>query len=101
MRLPLAKFPKPLNSLSEAQIGLFMMSVTKLSCLLVCTFTAVEWGNDRSIAPLTKRSESFHQLAGDPRKGVEGGRMVHSIRSSGSSVLNFAMVGQGGLDIYW
>ncbi|KAK7040184.1 hypothetical protein VNI00_009990 [Paramarasmius palmivorus] len=81
-KLPLAKAPKPLESLGQALI-------------------AVEWGNDRSLAPATKRSESFHRLAGDPSSGVVGGRMVHSIRSLGSSALNFAMVAQGGLDLYW
>ncbi|KAJ3751793.1 hypothetical protein EV360DRAFT_56316 [Lentinula raphanica] len=82
MRLPLAKSPKPLATLNHALI-------------------AVEWGNDRTIDPLTKRSESFHKLAGDPDKGVEGGRMAHSLRSLGSSAMNFATVAQGGLDIYW
>ncbi|KAJ3723585.1 hypothetical protein DFJ43DRAFT_1091668 [Lentinula guzmanii] len=82
MRLPLAKSLKPLATLNHALI-------------------AVEWGNDRTIDPLTKRSESFHKLAGDPDKGVEGGRMAHSLRSLGSSAMNFATVAQGGLDIYW
>ncbi|KAF9257068.1 hypothetical protein L218DRAFT_880403 [Marasmius fiardii PR-910] len=82
MKLPLVKSPKPLATLNHAQI-------------------AVEWGNDRSVDPLTKRSRSFHLLAGDPSTGVDGGRMAHSIRSLGSSALNFAMVAQGGLDIYW
>ncbi|KAL0575872.1 hypothetical protein V5O48_006094 [Marasmius crinis-equi] len=81
-KLPLAKAPKPLATLNHAQI-------------------AVEWGNDRSLDPLTKRSGSFHRLAGDPSSGVEGGRMAHSLRSLGSSALNFSMVAQGGLDIYW
>ncbi|KAJ4471862.1 hypothetical protein C8J55DRAFT_563522 [Lentinula edodes] len=82
MKLPLAKNPKPLATLNHALI-------------------AVEWGNDRTIDPLTKRSESFHKLAGDPDNGVEGGRMAHSLRSLGSSAMNFATVAQGGLDIYW
>ncbi|KAG7099944.1 hypothetical protein E1B28_001737 [Marasmius oreades] len=82
LKLPLAKSPKPLATLNHAQI-------------------AVEWGSDRSLSSLTKRSGSFHRLAGDPSSGVVKGRMVHSIRSLGSSALNFAMVAQGGLDIYW
>ncbi|KAF9041174.1 hypothetical protein BDP27DRAFT_1347378 [Rhodocollybia butyracea] len=53
MKLPLAKHPKPLATLNHAQI-------------------AVEWGNDRTVDPLTKRSESFHKLAGDPDNGVVG-----------------------------
>ncbi|KIK62250.1 hypothetical protein GYMLUDRAFT_42196 [Collybiopsis luxurians FD-317 M1] len=82
MKLPLTKHPKPLPTLNQALI-------------------AIEWGNDRTLDPLTKRSESFHKLAGDPDNGVVGGRMAHSLRSLGSSAMNFAMVAQGGLDIYW
>ncbi|KAJ7597904.1 hypothetical protein C8J56DRAFT_773553 [Mycena floridula] len=82
LKLPLAKSPRGLPSLNQAQI-------------------AVEWGNDRSIKPLTARSASFHKIAGDPDNGVVGGKMVHSIRSLGSSALNFSMVAQGGLDMYW
>ncbi|KAK1226791.1 hypothetical protein PQX77_010228 [Marasmius sp. AFHP31] len=81
-KLPLVNSPKPLATLNHALI-------------------AVEWGSDRSLDPATKRSGSFHRLAGDPSSGVVGGRMAHSIRSLGSSALNFAMVAQGGLDIYW
>ena len=79
-QLPFAKSPKPLTTLNHAQI-------------------AVEWGNDRSLAPLTSRSKSFHKLAGD--ESVEGGKMVHALRSLGSSAMNFATVAQGGLDLYW
>ncbi len=81
-KLPFAKSPKPLASLNHAQI-------------------AVEWGNDRAVKPLTARSESFHRLAGDASQGVQGGRMAHSLRSLGSSAMNFATVAQGGLDLYW
>lgn len=41
------------------------------------------------------------KLAGDPARGVEGGKMAHSLRSMGSAALNYAMVAQGGLDLYW
>jgi myo-inositol-1(or 4)-monophosphatase len=50
---------------------------------------------------------SFMRLAGDPNGGgkdeekVDRGRMAHSLRSMGSAALNFAMVAQGGLDLYW
>jgi myo-inositol-1(or 4)-monophosphatase len=50
---------------------------------------------------------SFIRLAGDPNGGgkdgeqVERGKMAHSLRSMGSAALNFAMVAQGGLDLYW
>ena len=47
------------------------------------------------------------RLAGDPagggmdREKVVRGTMAHSLRSMGSAALNFAMVAQGGLDLYW
>lgn len=38
-------------------------------------------GSDRSEATFKAKSSSFHKLAGDPSKGVTGGRMVHALRS--------------------
>ncbi|CAE6478831.1 unnamed protein product [Rhizoctonia solani] len=83
LRLPIST-PGPLRSLSEAQV-------------------AVEWGSDRSKQIIEAKSRSYARLAGDgSNKGnVEGGRMVHSLRSLGSAALNFANVASGGLDIYW
>ncbi|KAH7922779.1 hypothetical protein BV22DRAFT_1093971 [Leucogyrophana mollusca] len=81
LKLPLAA-PKPLNSLSKALV-------------------AIEWGSDRGEGTLTGKSSSFLRLAGDPAEGIVGGRMAHSLRSLGSAALNFAMVAQGGLDMYW
>jgi len=85
LRLPLAP-PKPLPSLSQALI-------------------AVEWGSDRSKGAIEGKSGSFMRLAGDSAgeegERVERGRMAHSLRSLGSAALNFAMVAQGGLDMYW
>jgi len=81
-RLPLSSSPRPLPSLSRALI-------------------AVEWGSDRSRSTITSKSNAFGRLAGDPDHGVAGGKMAHSLRSMGSAALNFAMVAQGGLDIYW
>ncbi|KDQ51105.1 hypothetical protein JAAARDRAFT_41378 [Jaapia argillacea MUCL 33604] len=89
-KLPLAP-PRPLPSLSQALI-------------------AVEWGSDRSAPQITAKSDSFLRLAGDPNPSasrggdkakVEGGKMAHSLRSMGSAALNFSMVAQGGLDLYW
>ncbi|KAJ2921563.1 hypothetical protein H1R20_g15530, partial [Candolleomyces eurysporus] len=80
-RLPLAN-PKPLPTLNQAVIG-------------------VEWGSDRCETTISAKSTSFSRLAGDPEKGVAGGRMAHSLRSMGSAALNYSMVAQGGLDIYW
>ncbi|KAI0694417.1 hypothetical protein BC835DRAFT_1349476 [Cytidiella melzeri] len=80
LKLPLA-VPLPLPSLSQALLG-------------------VEWGSDRSGSIVRIKGESFARLAGNPKEGVEGGRMAHSLRSLGSAALNFCMVAQGGLDMY-
>ncbi|EJF67475.1 myo inositol monophosphatase [Dichomitus squalens] len=80
-RLPLAR-PRPLPSLGQALIG-------------------IEWGSDRSKEMVDKKGDSFKLLAGNPKEGVVGGKMAHSLRSYGSAALNYAMVAQGGLDMYW
>ncbi|KAF9245619.1 myo inositol monophosphatase [Melanogaster broomeanus] len=79
-KLPLAS-PKPLPSLSKAQI-------------------AVEWGSDRGAPTIHDKTDSFLKLAADGSV-VPGGRMAQSLRSMGSAALNFSMVAQGGLDMYW
>jgi len=78
-KLPLAS-PKPLPSLSKAQI-------------------AIEWGSDRGTPTIQDKANSYLKLAGDA--SVPGGRMVQSLRSMGSAALNFSMVAQGALDLYW
>ncbi|THH10526.1 hypothetical protein EW146_g8345 [Bondarzewia mesenterica] len=80
-QLPLAP-ARPLPSLSQALV-------------------AIEWGSDRKAPVINKKAESFLRLAGDPAGGVERGRMAHSLRSVGSAALNFALVAQGSLDLYW
>ncbi|KAF8203958.1 hypothetical protein BJ912DRAFT_895941 [Pholiota molesta] len=80
-RLPLSA-PKPLPSLNQALI-------------------AVEWGSDRSLGTISAKSDSFSRLAGNPAQGIVGGKMAHSLRSVGSAALNYALVAQGGLDLYW
>ena len=80
-RLPLAR-PRPLPSLGQGLLG-------------------IEWGSDRSREMVEKKGDSFKRLAGNPAEGVVGGRMAHSLRSYGSAALNYAMVAQGGLDLYW
>ncbi|KAJ7786664.1 hypothetical protein B0H16DRAFT_1356026 [Mycena metata] len=82
LKLPLSSPPKPLPSLSQALI-------------------AVEWGSDRGEKTITSKSASFGRLAGNPAQDVKGGKMAHSLRSVGSAALNFALVAQGGLDLYW
>ena len=47
------------------------------------------------------KAEAYRKLAGDPKAGVEGGQMAHSLRALGTAALNYAMVAQGSLDIYW
>ncbi|KAJ7150414.1 hypothetical protein C8R46DRAFT_1179681 [Mycena filopes] len=82
LKLPLSSPPKPLPSLSQALI-------------------AVEWGSDRGQKTITSKGTSFGRLAGNPAQDVKGGKMAHSLRSVGSAALNFALVAQGGLDLYW
>ncbi|KAF9486546.1 inositol monophosphatase [Pholiota conissans] len=81
LRLPLSA-AKPLPSLSQALI-------------------AIEWGSDRSLGTISAKSDSFSRLTGNPAQGVIGGKMAHSLRSVGSAALNYALVAQGGLDLYW
>ncbi|KAM6498758.1 hypothetical protein JOM56_006706 [Amanita muscaria] len=82
LKLPLSLSAKPLPTLHDALI-------------------AVEWGSDRTKKTMDAKSSSFGRLAGDPEQNVEGGRMAHSLRSVGSAALNFSLVAQGALDIYW
>jgi myo-inositol-1(or 4)-monophosphatase len=58
---------------------------------------AVEWGSDRAQDPIRRKADSFSRLSGAPPHGV----MAHSLRSVGSAALNFALVAQGALDMYW
>ncbi|KAK6908469.1 hypothetical protein I203_102471 [Kwoniella mangroviensis CBS 8507] len=74
--------PQPLTELSKCMIG-------------------TEWGGDRSQQCMAKKTESLFRLAGDPTKGVEGGRMVHALRTLGSSVCTIAALVSGQLDMYW
>ncbi|KAH8119750.1 inositol monophosphatase [Phellopilus nigrolimitatus] len=80
LKLPLTP-ARPLPSLSQALIG-------------------IEWGSDRGLAPMKARGNTFQRLAGDGQH-IEGGKMAHSLRSTGSAALNFATVASGQLDIYW
>ncbi|EIW87239.1 myo inositol monophosphatase [Coniophora puteana RWD-64-598 SS2] len=81
LKLPLSN-PKPLPSLQKALL-------------------AIEWGSDRGASVVQPKADSFTRLAGDGNDGVAGGRMAHSLRSVGSAALNFALVAQGALDMYW
>ncbi|GAA6043816.1 hypothetical protein JCM8097_002063 [Rhodosporidiobolus ruineniae] len=82
VRLPLTHpNPPPLPSLGDAVVG-------------------VEWGSDRSKSVIEKKGRTFMRLAGDGKE-VEGGKMVHSLRSIGSAALNYSLVAAGQLDLYW
>ncbi|KAH9952249.1 hypothetical protein BGW80DRAFT_1440907 [Lactifluus volemus] len=78
-RLPLAPVAaRPLPSLAGALI-------------------AVEWGSDRGPDAIRRKANSFSRLAGAPPHGV----MAHALRSVGSAALNFGLVAQGAVDLYW
>ena len=62
---------------------------------------AVEWGSDRSKTATSAKASSFSRLSGNPEQGVVGGKMAHSLRSVGSAALNYCLVAQGALDLYW
>ena len=64
-------------------------------------YTGIECGSDRSGSIMEIKAEAYRKLAGDPKAGVEGGQMAHSLRALGTAALNYAMVAQGSLDIYW
>ena len=97
-KLPLA-VPRPLPSLSQALIGRYKSAVfTERWADYV---SGIEWGSDRSNDIVQAKGDSFKRLAGNPKEGVVGGRMAHSLRSLGSAALNYSLVAQGGMDIYW
>jgi len=79
--LPLVQ-PQPLSSFKQALI-------------------AFEWGSDRSVEVMQKKSRSYQRLVGDREGGVENGQMALGVRSMGSAALNFAHVAMGCLDAYW
>ncbi|XAO26183.1 hypothetical protein I312_105017 [Cryptococcus bacillisporus CA1280] len=59
------------------------------------------WGSDRGLSTFKHKTSSFVKLAGDPRKGVDGGVMAHALRTTGSTACNAVAVAAGQLDIYW
>lgn len=75
--------------------------ITRMSYQLHAMLSAIEWGSDRALDTISGKATSFLRLAGNPEQGVEKGRMAHSLRSVGSAALNFALVAQGALDMYW
>jgi len=80
MKLPLSA-PKQLPSLSKALID-------------------IEWGSDRATPVIDSKCDAYLRLVADPA-AVERGRMVHSLRTTGSGALNFCLVAQGAIDICW
>jgi len=63
--------------------------------------TGVEWGSDRRKSTIDAKVASYSRLAGDVEGGVLNGKNAHSLRTMGSASLNYAMVAQGCIDIYW
>ncbi|WZH40996.1 inositol monophosphatase [Fusarium acuminatum] len=68
-----------------------------------CTFSC-EWGKDRRDIPdgnMSRKVESFLNLASE-RSGRGGkGGMVHGMRSLGSATLDLAYTAMGSFDIWW
>ncbi|KAF4461131.1 QA-X [Fusarium albosuccineum] len=68
-----------------------------------CTFSC-EWGKDRRDIPdgnMTRKVESFVNMASERRgRGGKGG-MVHGMRSLGSATLDLAYTAMGSFDIWW
>ncbi|KAL9716629.1 hypothetical protein Ac2012v2_001079 [Leucoagaricus gongylophorus] len=81
VKLPLTP-ARPLPNLQKALIG-------------------IEWGSDRRKSTIDAKAASYSRLAGDVEGGVLNGKNAHSLRSLGSAALNYAMVAEGGLDLYW
>ncbi|ETI27834.1 hypothetical protein G647_00283 [Cladophialophora carrionii CBS 160.54] len=68
-----------------------------------CIFSC-EWGKDRRDTPdgnMSRKVESFVNMASE--RGGRGGKgaMVHGVRSLGSATMDLAYVAMGSLDIWW
>ncbi|KAI9736257.1 MAG: hypothetical protein M1834_001143 [Cirrosporium novae-zelandiae] len=77
--LPLKQTPEPLTGLQNSLV-------------------AVEWGSDRNGNNWKTKTETFLKLAAEIE---DGGKMVHSLRCSGSAALNLCAVAAGTIDVYW
>lgn len=68
-----------------------------------CTFSC-EWGKDRRDIPdgnMSRKIESFVNMASERNgRGGKGG-MVHGMRSLGSATLDLAYTAMGSFDIWW
>lgn len=68
-----------------------------------CIFSC-EWGKDRKDIPdgnLSRKIESFVNMASEiGGRGGKGG-MVHGVRSLGSATLDLAYIAMGSMDIWW
>ena len=67
---------------------------------IIPTIVDVEWGSDRTTPVVELKCAAYLRWASDPAT-VERGRMVHSLRTTGSGALNFYLVAQGAIDICW
>jgi myo-inositol-1(or 4)-monophosphatase len=79
IRLPLRRRPEPLRDLSSCVVG-------------------VEWGNDRQGGNYDLKLKVYAKLTAAK---ADGGRMVHSLRSIGSSALQVCYVATGQQDAFW
>ncbi|ORY31246.1 hypothetical protein BCR39DRAFT_527101 [Naematelia encephala] len=79
IKLPLTGTPKPLASLGQALIG-------------------IEFGSTRMPPAITAKNKTYETLS---KHRDVGGKMVHSLRATGSAALNACYIATGGLDIYW
>lgn len=96
--------PQPLSSLSHAMIAAECKQ--NYTSLLITT-----GGSDRREVTITTKLNGFRRLNGDPAKGIEGGVMVHALRSesaerkltsaTGATTVNLVHVAAGELDISW
>lgn len=91
---------RPLPSLQKALIGL-SGSIQSIRKTGLTVLTGVEWGSDRRKSTIDAKVASYSRLAGDVEGGVLNGKNAHSLRTMGSASLNYAMVAQGCIDIYW
>jgi myo-inositol-1(or 4)-monophosphatase len=87
LRLPIAGVPGPLPNLNACLVGL-------------------EWGSQRSGLNWHLRLHMTQALLSSPSHVPPSGSavpnaMVHSIRSSGSTALDFCYVAAGTLDVFW
>ncbi|KAF2101924.1 inositol monophosphatase [Rhizodiscina lignyota] len=79
---------------SKKKLGLNPRPISSLNDCLV----AVEWGNQRTGPNWQLRTRMAMDFMTAKK---DGGRMCHSLRSSGSAALDFCYVAAGWIDVFW